>query len=50
MLGHMHAWFTDYLNRRSQRVVLDGIASQWAPVTSEVLQGSILNPLHLFPL
>ena len=27
------------------RVVLDGAASQWAPVTSGVLQGSLLEPL-----
>ena len=52
MLGHKHAWFADYLNGRSQRVVLDGVASQWAPATSGVLRGGggggILGPLYLF--
>ena len=41
----MHAWFTDYLNGRSQRVDLDGMAS---PATSGVLQASIPCPLYLF--
>ena len=42
-------WFTDYLSRRPQMVILESVVKQLAPVASGVPQGSsvglALNPL-----
>ena len=34
-----------YLNDRRQRVVLNGVATEWASVTNRVPQGSVLGSL-----
>ena len=41
----MLSWCKDYLNNRTQRVVIDGYSSSLSEITSGVPQGSILGPL-----
>ena len=43
--GKLHNWLRAFLSGRTQRVVLGDGASAWAPVPSEVPQGSVLGPL-----
>ena len=43
--GQLIDWFSDYLKDRSQRVVIDGTASERLPVTSGVPEGSLVGPL-----
>ena len=43
--GQILNLFTSYLDKRKQRVLLNGCESHWAIVVSGVPQGSVLGPL-----
>ena len=43
--GTTLAWISDFLNGRTQRVVVDGSYSEWSTVHSGVPQGTVLGPL-----
>ena len=43
--GSLHNWFSDYLQNRSQAVVIKGHKSNYLTITAGVPQGSVLGPL-----
>ena len=48
--GSTHKWTTPWLSERSQKVVLDGQASDPVQVLSGASQGSVLGPVLFFIL
>ena len=47
--GPLLTWIEEYLSGRSQRVCIGEAVSDSVPVTSEIIQGSILGPLYTSP-
>ena len=45
--GKVLSWIAEWLKDRSQRVILNGQASEWGKVVSGVPQGSVLGPTLL---
>ena len=45
MVGSISKWLSSYLGNREQRVVIEGISSNWRSLEAGVPQGSILGPL-----
>ena len=44
--GNLLKWIEDFLTDSQQRVLINGISSEWSEVSSGVPQGSVLGPLQ----
>ncbi len=43
--GNFHNWINNWLSNRKQRIVINDTASDWAPVTNGIPEGSLLGPV-----
>ena len=45
--GNMMNWFASHLSNRKQRVVIEGVHSDWRNIVESVPQGSVLGPFYI---